>query len=44
MVLYGPALLTPDEAMREADPGVIQPWYADDAAMRGPRRRNGKFL
>ena len=44
MVLYGLSLLTLDEAMREADPGVLQPWYADDAAMWGPARRNYKLL
>ena len=30
--------------MQEVDTGVLQPWYADDAAMRGPARRNAKLL
>ena len=30
--------------MREADLGVLQPWYTDKAAMRGTARRNTKLL
>ena len=30
--------------MREADPGVLHTWYADDAAMRGTGRQNAKLL
>ena len=44
MVLYGLVLLSLVEAMQEADPGVLQPWYADNVAMRGPSRRNAKLL
>ena len=44
MVPYGLDLLPLEEAMREADQGVFQPWYADNAAMRGPARRNAKIL
>ena len=44
MVLYVLALLPLAKAMREVDPGVIQTWYADDAAMRGTARRNAKLL
>ena len=36
MVLYGIALLPLAEILREAYPEVLQPWYADDAAMQGP--------
>jgi len=36
MVLYGLALLPLAEALRTAVPSVVQPWYADDAAMSGP--------
>ena len=34
--LYGIALLPLAELLREAAPSVMQPWYADDAAMMGP--------
>ena len=30
--------------MREADPGMLWPWYADDKAMRGTARRNVRLL
>ena len=36
MVLYGLALTPLAETLRAAVPTVIQPWYADDAAMAGP--------
>ena len=36
MVLYGIMLLPLAEILREAYPEVLQPWYADDAAMQGP--------
>jgi len=36
MVLYGLALLPLAESLREAEPTVLQPWYADDMAMQGP--------
>jgi hypothetical protein len=36
MVLYGLALVPLAEMLREAVPEVLQPWYADDAAMAGP--------
>ena len=35
MALYGVALLPLAELLREAQPAVMQPWYADDAAMMG---------
>ena len=44
MVLYGLALLPLAEVMREADPGVLKPWYADDTAMQGSVRRNANIL
>ena len=44
MVLYGLALLSQTETMREADLGVLQPRYADNAAMRGPVRWNATLL
>ena len=36
MVLYGLALTPLAETIRAAVPQVVQPWYADDAAMAGP--------
>jgi hypothetical protein len=36
MVLYGLSLTPLAEALRRAVPTVVQPWYADDAAMAGP--------
>jgi hypothetical protein len=36
MVLYGLALTPLAQTLRAAVPTVIQPWYADDAAMAGP--------
>ena len=44
MVFYGLALLPLSEAMREADLGVLHPWYADNVNLWGPVRRNAKFL
>jgi hypothetical protein len=36
MVLYGLALTPLAEAIRQAVPQVVQPWYADNAALAGP--------
>ena len=36
MVLYGLSLTPLAEALRRAVPTIVQPWYADDAAMAGP--------
>jgi hypothetical protein len=36
MVIYGIALVPLAESLRAAVPTVVQPWYADDAAMAGP--------
>ena len=44
MVLYGMSHLPLAESMREADSGVIHPWYADNAAKRGTARRKAKLL
>ena len=35
MALYGIALLPLTELLRKEFPKVLQPWYADDAAMQG---------
>ena len=44
MVLYGLPLLPLSKSMRTEDPGIFQPWYADDAGMRGLAWRNAKLL
>ena len=44
MVLYGVALLPLAKALRARDRLVVQPWYADDAAMWGKARRNARVL
>ena len=36
MVLYGLSLTPLADSIRRAVPTVVQPWYADDAAMAGP--------
>ena len=36
MVLYGLSLTPLADAIRRAVPTVVQPWYADDAALAGP--------
>ena len=36
MILYGLTLVPLAASLREAVPEVLQPWYADDAAMVGP--------
>lgn len=35
MVLYGLTLLPMAETLRRHNPSIVQPWYADDAAMAG---------
>ena len=42
MALYGIALLPLAEKLRESFPAVMQPWYADDAAMMGKHMGNGR--
>ena len=44
MVLYGVALLPLIKHMRAEDRSVLQPWYADDAAMQGRAQRQAKLL
>ena len=39
MVLYGLALLPLAEALKEAEPTVLQPCYADDLALQGQVKR-----
>ena len=35
MILYGIGLMPLAEALRQSDPSVLQPWYADDFALQG---------
>ena len=44
MVLYGLYPLPLEVAIWEVDPGVLQPWYTNDAAMRGCSKHNAKLL
>ena len=44
MILYIISLIPLANAMRVANPGVLQPWYAENASMRGTSRRNAKLL
>ncbi|KAL7477167.1 hypothetical protein ACHAW6_002998, partial [Cyclotella cf. meneghiniana] len=39
MILYGIGLMPLAEALRQSDPSVHQPWYADDFALQGPASR-----
>ena len=42
MALYGIALLPLAELLRKEYPDVLQPWYANDAAMQGVPSRVAK--
>ena len=44
MVLYGLTLVPLAKALRDAVPSVVQPWYADDAAMSGPSKHVGEAM
>ena len=44
MVLYVIALLPLAEALRKEFHDVLQPWYADDAAMQGGPGSGGSLL
>ena len=44
MVLYGMTLVPMEEELRAADPGIISPFYADDAAFDGLARRSAHLL
>ena len=44
MVLYGIALVPLVEDLRAADPGLLSPFYADDAAFDVPARRSAHLL
>ena len=44
MVLYGITLVPLAEDLRAADPGLLSPFYADDAAFDGSARRSAQLL
>jgi hypothetical protein len=39
MILFGLGVLPIAEKMRQAEPSVVQAWFADDSAMSGPAKR-----
>ena len=44
MALYGITLVPLAEELRAVDPGVLSPFYADDAAFDGLARQSSQFL
>ena len=44
MVLYRITLVPLAEELREVDPGILSPFYADDAAFNGLARRRAQIL
>ena len=44
MVLYGIILVPLADNLRAADPGILSPFYADDAAFDGLARRSAQLL
>ena len=44
MVLYGITLVPLVEDLRAADPGILSPFYADDADFDGSARRSAQLL
>ena len=44
MVLYGITLVPLAKEFRTADPGLLSPFYADDAAFDGSARRSTQLL
>ena len=44
MVLYGITLVPLEEEIRAADPGLLLPFYADDAAFDVSARRGAQLL
>ena len=44
MVLYGITLVPLTEEIRVEDPGLLSPFYADDAAFDGLARRSAQLL
>ena len=44
MVLYGITLVPLAEELRAADPGLLSPFYADDAEFDGSERHSAQLL
>ena len=44
MVLYGITLIPLTEELRAADPGLLSPFYADNAAFDGLARQSAQLL
>ena len=44
MVLYGITLVPLAEELRAADPGILSPFYADNAAFDGLAQRSAQLL
>ena len=44
MVLYWTTLVPLAEELRAADPGLLSPFYVDDAAFDGSARRSAQLL
>ena len=44
MVLYGITLVPLAEELQAADPGLLSPFYADNAAFDGLARRSAQLL
>ena len=44
MVLYGITLVPLSEELRAADPGLLFPFYADDAAFDGSAQQSAQLL
>ena len=44
MVLYGITLVPLAKELRAADPGLLYPFYTDDAAFNGSVRRSAQIL
>ena len=44
MVLYGITIVPQAEELRAADPGILSPFYTDDAAFDGSARRSAQIL
>ncbi len=43
MVLYGLALIPLVDQLAKEVPGLLQPWYANDAVMAGPATKSGRL-
>ena len=44
MVIYGTTLIPLAKELSEADPGIVSPFYADDATFDGSERRSAQLI